>query len=306
MSLQHPHRLRLPNPEYIDVDGVNTCFYKAGEGKETIVLIYGGNFGMLDPAVSASEWGYNFEALSKKYTVIAFDKLGQGYTDPPKTDADYTMHAVTQHAIKFLDTLKIKAAHIVGHSRGGVPATRLAIERSDLVKTLSIVCSSTLSPGVGLNEVTIGRPPYEPGSEKATRWACEACCFKPETVTNEWIESSKNILSLDTYQVGIQKMLDEQLLFKQFIPQLASYKRETFKMIEEGRLQRPTQIIWGANDPTAIVERGYRLYKMMKEHERNISFHIFNEAGHFPFAEHPERFNAMLSNFVDLYSSEQY
>ncbi len=62
--------------------------------------------------------------LKAWHNVIAFDKLGQGYTDNPKSDADYTMHAIVQHAIAFLDKLGKKPYHLVGHSRGGYVVTR--------------------------------------------------------------------------------------------------------------------------------------------------------------------------------------
>ena len=46
-------------------------------------------------------WNLNLLPLSSRFRVIAFDKVGQGYTDNPLND-DYTMDAVVQHAAGFL------------------------------------------------------------------------------------------------------------------------------------------------------------------------------------------------------------
>lgn len=297
----HPKVVRLGDPRYVDVDGIRTCYHEAGSGPETILFVYGGNFGSADSAGSASTWKQNYVPLSDKHRVVAFDKLGQGYTDPPLRDEDYTMGAVVAHTIGLLEILKLPPVHIVGHSRGGFVAARVAMERPDLVRSLTIVTSSTLSPGVGLNEVTLARPPHPPFTREAARWVYERYCFKPETVTDEWIDSAMDVLAQPNYRKGVAKMVDGQLGARLFIPDLARYKRETLTWIDEGRLQRPTQIIWGLNDPTAVLERGVRLFDAIAIHERRVTFNVFNESGHFPFIEHTNRFNALLDRFVDLY-----
>ena len=89
--------------KYIDIDGINTRYFEAGEG-EPMVLIHGGQPGM---ASSAEIWFLNFDELAKKYHVYALDKLGQGYTDNPKVNEDYTMGAQVKHAVGFMNKLNI-------------------------------------------------------------------------------------------------------------------------------------------------------------------------------------------------------
>ncbi len=84
--------------KWLDVDGIRTRYFDQGEG-ERVVMIHGAQFGASDGASSAKTWALNFPVLKAWHNVIAFDKLGQGYTDNPKSDADYTMHAIVQHAI---------------------------------------------------------------------------------------------------------------------------------------------------------------------------------------------------------------
>jgi 2-hydroxy-6-oxonona-2,4-dienedioate hydrolase len=293
----------LPEPREIDVAGINTRYYDIGDGPETIIFIYGGSFGVPDATSSAYAWNMNVRALAQKYRVIAFDKLGQGYTDVPLRDEDYTMGAVVRHVCAFMDALKLPASHLVGHSRGGFVATRVALERPDLTRSLSIVTSGTLGPGVGTNEVVLASPPHAPLTREAVRWVYSNYCYKPSTVTEDWVDVVMDVLQQPNYQKGVAKIVGEQLGIRLFLPDLARMKRETLTWLNEGRLQRPVQIIWGFNDRTVVVERGMELFNILAAHERRVTLNLFNQSGHFPYREHPERFNALLDRFVDLYKA---
>ncbi|MHC2518939.1 alpha/beta fold hydrolase [Bradyrhizobium diazoefficiens] len=291
----------FPMRKYVDVAGVKTAYHEAGDGPETILFVYGGNFGGSEAASSAAVWDLNFVPLSKTHRVVALDKLGQGYTGVPLCDEDYTMSAVVAHIRDFIRTVGLPPVHIVGHSRGGFASTRLTIEHPELVRSLTIISSGTLSPGVGTNEVTLANPPFPPFTRESARWVYENYCHKPETVTDAWIDVVMDVLDQPVYRKGVKRMTEEKLGVRLFLPDLARYKRETLHWLNEGRLQRPTQIVWGFNDRTVVAERGIELFQMISAHERRTTLNIVNESGHFVYREHPERFNALLNSFVDMY-----
>jgi len=58
-------------------------------------------------------------------------------------------------------------------------------------------------------------------------------------------------------------------------------------------------IVWGYNDPTALIEQGRRLYDLIASTERRTFMHVLNRAGHFSFREQPEQFNHILRGFID-------
>jgi len=89
------------------------------------------------------------------------------------------------------------------------------------------------------------------------------------------------------------------LWFRYFLPELARQKRETLAWLREGRLQRPVQIIWGGNDKTVALHGGVGLFEMIGAHQPRTELTVFNHCGHFPYREHPARFNALLSSFVE-------
>ena len=75
------------------------------------------------------------------------------------------MAAVIEHAWAFMRTLGIKNATLAGHSRGALPAARIAIDHPELVKALVIFDSNTLpaeDPSMSYDFYTkleIGAPP---------------------------------------------------------------------------------------------------------------------------------------------------
>jgi len=288
---------KLPPPKHIDVGGINTRYYEAGEG-EPIVFMYGGNFGSADSASSAPVWALNFLPLSERFRVIAFDKIGQGHTDNPVRNEDYTMASVVAHATAFIEKLKLPPAHLVGHSRGGYGCTRLALESPHLVRSLTIVSSGTLSPRVSTNEVVLSACPFPSFSRESARWVYEGYSFNKKAVTEEWIDNVMDVFAQEKYRVGVKKMVEEGAGARYFLPELSRQKRETLNWLREGRLQRPTQVVWALNDPTVVPEGCFDVFDMIAAHNRRTTLTTFNESGHFSYREHPERFNALLAHFV--------
>jgi pimeloyl-ACP methyl ester carboxylesterase len=287
----------LPEGRWIDVDGVRTRYFEAGRG-DTVVFVYGGNFGTSDSASSAYTWSLNWKSLSETNHVLLPDKLGQGETDNPKRDGDYTMHATVQHLAGFIRALELPPVHIVGHSRGGYASVRLALEHHDLVRSVTLVNSGTLSPGVGTNEVVLARPPHPKYTPECVRWVYQQYSFNPDVVTDEWVRMVMQTLNLPKYRESVKKIEEENLGIRLFLPELAREKGETLQWLDDGRLQRPVQLFWGFDDRTATIDRGVDLFRTLAKHERRAQFHVFNQSGHFPFREHPARFNALLAKFV--------
>jgi pimeloyl-ACP methyl ester carboxylesterase len=134
--------LDVHNLHFVDVEGLRTRYYADGAG-EPLVLLHGGQYSSY---YSLDSWSLNLPALAERFHVHALDKLGQGYTDNPPTEQDYTFDALLRHTVGWLRALGLGAAHLVGHSRGGLLIARVAQEHPDLVRTLTVVDSDSLAP----------------------------------------------------------------------------------------------------------------------------------------------------------------
>jgi pimeloyl-ACP methyl ester carboxylesterase len=68
--------------------------------------------------------------------------------------------------------------------------------------------------------------------------------------------------------------------------------------MKEGRLQTPTLLYWGRNDPSAILQVGLQLFDLIAEKNPRVRMFIVNNAGHFHYREHPEEFSRNVANFI--------
>lgn len=87
---------------------------------KTAVLFHGKNF-------SGAYWEKTAKDLSAEgYRVIMPDQIGFGKSSKP-TSYQYAFHALADHTRALLEDLKVEKAAIVGHSMGGMVATRFAL-----------------------------------------------------------------------------------------------------------------------------------------------------------------------------------
>jgi pimeloyl-ACP methyl ester carboxylesterase len=77
--------------------------------------------------------------LSKRYRTVIFDCRGTGYSGKP--DHGYTVGQFASDCAGLLKHLAITHCHVVGFALGGQIAQALAIERPDLVATLTIAAA---------------------------------------------------------------------------------------------------------------------------------------------------------------------
>jgi pimeloyl-ACP methyl ester carboxylesterase len=94
--------------------------HPANPNGKVVVLLHGKNF-------NGAYWEQTAKVLSANgYRVIIPDQIGFGKSSKPK-QLQYTFQLLAQHTKAILDTLKIERATILGHSMGGMLATRFAL-----------------------------------------------------------------------------------------------------------------------------------------------------------------------------------
>lgn len=71
--------------------------------------------------------------------VAVFDNRGIGASSVPADRRQYTTDAMAQDALAVMDHLGWSRAHVVGHSMGGMIASRLALEAPGRVASLTLV-----------------------------------------------------------------------------------------------------------------------------------------------------------------------
>jgi pimeloyl-ACP methyl ester carboxylesterase len=118
---------------YLQINNTQIYYEDQGNGPETIIFSHG----LL--------WsGYLFHnqiaILKNRYRCITFDFRGQGQSEV--SQSGYDVESLYQDAVSIIETLDIGPCHFIGLSMGGFVGLRLAIRRSDLLKSLVILNSS--------------------------------------------------------------------------------------------------------------------------------------------------------------------
>ena len=83
------------------------------------------------------------------------------------------------------------------------------------------------------------------------------------------------------------------------IQDLSVQVKETHGWITSGKLRLPTLVVWGFNDPSALVEvRGLETMRLLFPNVPKVQMHILNQAGHPCYMEQPDAFIAAVTSFI--------
>lgn len=98
----------------------------------TVVLMHGKNF-------SGAYWKTTIEALvAAGFRVVVPDQIGFGKSAKPER-YQFTFHALAANTVALLDSLGVEKFSLVGHSMGGMLATRTALMHPNRVEKLALV-----------------------------------------------------------------------------------------------------------------------------------------------------------------------
>ena len=286
--------------KFIDVNGARTRYYDVGSG-EVILLVHGAR---PSGTSSANTWVPILSGLGKSFRVLAPDRLGHGMTENPK--GDYSVTAEMEHLYGFLKVIGISSFHIIGQSTGAYHAARITLEHPEMVKTLVVCDSATLSlpvgnveerrAAIGLGTGAGGQRGTSNDPKEQFRFSIQQLSKNREHITEEFVAAAGYMASQPAGRKTDAAMAGAAA--KRYETIIAKGAEEMRGWIKEGRLQAPTLLYWGKNDPSAILAVGLALFDMISEKNPRARMLIVNDAGHFHYREHPEEFTRNVINFI--------
>jgi len=113
------------------VNGVIICYESYGDGFP-VIFLHG--FGS-----KKEVWKPQIDDFSKKFKMIVIDRRGTGRSERP--DYSYTMNDILCDIKDLMDELRIKSAHLIGRSFGGMIAQNFVLKYPDYVKKLVLIAT---------------------------------------------------------------------------------------------------------------------------------------------------------------------
>lgn len=253
----------------IVVDGYNICVKTTGTGDKTVVILqgWGTDLGVYDSVAGAID--------GSRYRVIQFDFPGFGGSDEPKEPWD--VDGFADFFCKFMETMQIKQATLIGHSYGGRVIIKLAARESIPFEITNII----LIDSAGVLPV--------------------------RTTAQKW--------KIRKYKI-LKKFLNMKLIYAMF-PEViddwrsrqgsADYRNATpmmrqcmVKAINEDltellpKIRQEVLLIWGDQDTATPIRDAH----IMEEKIPNCGLAVIPGTGHFSFLEKPAQFRGIMEAYL--------
>jgi 3-oxoadipate enol-lactonase len=262
--------------EFLETNGARIAFDVDGSGP-AVVLIHAG-------VADRSMWDDQVAALKDAYRVIRYDTRGFG-----ETETDAVEFSNRSDIAALLDHLGQDAAHVVGLSRGGQIALDFAIEHPDRVRSLTVVAG-----GIGGYESPDELPAetWEPVEamwkakewEKLTDWETAFWADGPGQSPDRAPDVRRRVHDwvLENYRAEKEEGQPQPL--------------DPPAVGRLGNLRAPLLVMLGTLDDPGTVESMRHLAATMPG-ARLEEF----ESAHMVNLEHPDRFNRVLREFLNLH-----
>jgi pimeloyl-ACP methyl ester carboxylesterase len=274
---------------YMDVSPPNETSIKS-----VVVLFHGKNF-------FGAYWKNTIEVLNKAgYRVIVPDQIGFGKSSKP--DIHYSFHLLAANTKLLLDSLGVKKAAVVGHSMGGMVATRFALMYPDFTSKL------VLENPIGLEDYKEKAPYvstqklYEQQlgqTEEQIRKYQRAYYAKPKPEYDEYVQVQVRQMASGEYpRLAWSAALTSQMIYEQPVAHEFSLVRPPTLLVI-GQLDR-TAIGKDRVTPEVAATMGNypELGKKVAKEIPNAKLVEIENCGHIPHFEAPEKFHTALLQFL--------
>lgn len=227
-------------------------------------------------------WKSVVRLLEPHFRVLIFDNRGAGETDAP--DYPYTLEMMAQDTLQLMDALKIKRAHILGHSMGGGIAQQIAVSAPERIHKLILACT-TAKFSARTNMIFNMRETLENLKMNKSFLAeyVMPFLFSESFLSNavmvkgfiQWAEHNPHPQSAAGYRHQLH----------------ASSQRDFTNELK--KINAETLVITGEEDIIAVSQQTYLLSQLIK----NSVLEIIPECAHMPHIEKTREFSDILLRF---------
>jgi pimeloyl-ACP methyl ester carboxylesterase len=272
----------------VHVRGARISSLTSGRGSEHVLLIHG-------LGGSKSSFYETVAALTPEYTVHAIDLPGFGSSSKPLR-ASYDPGFFSRHVLRFMDTLAIDRAHLVGNSMGGRVSIEVGLQAPNRVRTISL-----LSPSMAFR--------------RGREWAPLIRMLRPELAVLPHVLREETVRGRFWKMISRPDRLDPSVgdiaadeflrIYRSRAARVAFYAaaRQIYLEAPYGpkgfwtrleRLEPPSLFIWGSDD--VLVPSRFSHY--VAEALPDAPQIVLSGCGHVPQVELPERTHELLGEWI--------
>ncbi len=254
-----------------EIDGNKIRYFEKGVSKDTLLLLHG-------LGASAERWEDVIPLFAKKFRVIVPDLIGFGYSDKPIVD--YTTDYFAEFISKFVDKVGLERLNIIGSSLGGQIAAESIINQNlDVAKLVLVSPSGIMKHSTPALNTYISAALY-PNNESALN------AF--QTMSDRKKIDEKIVSGF----VERMQLPNAKMAFMSTLLGLSNSQKITEKL---QLITIPTLIVWGENDPVIPIEYAQSFISGIND----CRFYKMLGCGHTPYAEEPDTFFQIVSDFLN-------
>ena len=263
-------------------------YHDIGTGP-ALLLIHGSGPGVMGWA----NFQGNLARFSQRFRCLVIDLPGYGKSDAVAGDP---INSCVAACLQLLDTLELKAAHLIGNSLGGIVGSHIAAQHPERVTSFTTIGGIGLNifsafPGEGLNLLTAFAE--DPSRERLETWL-RSMVFDQSIITDELLDARFK-------QATEPKTLTttQALYSKQAIGQITEFRQgqQATKVIEHlPSITSPTLITWGRDDRVSPMDICFMPMRLIP----NCALHIFPKCGHWAMIERKAEFETLVMGFMSL------
>jgi pimeloyl-ACP methyl ester carboxylesterase len=262
--------LKFPELRTIRLGNGRLSYRDSGSGTP-IVFFHGMNG-------DSRSWAYQFAFLAEKYRVIAWDAPGFGKSDV----CPATIEGYAAVGMEFMEKIGASGAFLVGHSMGGVVATRIAATPGNTVKKLVLSCTHS-----GYGQVS--------GSNLLPRYASRIEEMKKMPKEEYGRIRASRMVPPDTHPDVLGLLAEISMEARpEGLEAAGRMVQETDNSGIFDSIAIPVLVLYAERDPVVKIESTLKLIKALP----SARVVMMPSVGHAPYAEDPEAYNRIIDEFA--------
>jgi 2-hydroxy-6-oxonona-2,4-dienedioate hydrolase len=181
---------------------------------------------------------------------------------------------LVDHVNQFVRYKNYKSVNLVGNSLGGHVAILFALDRPDILRSMTLTGSS------GLFEAALGSTFPKRGNYEFVQKKTETTFYDPLVASKELVDEVYDIVN------DRNKAIRVIAIAKSAIRHNIGDRLHSIK--------KPVLLVWGKDDTITPAFVGQKFHELLPDSR----LFLLDKCGHAPMMEHPEEFNKLLYEFL--------